>query len=180
VCRSGIATGWRCGTIQAKNVTINVPGGRVFGLTRTSACAADGDSGGPFLAGQQAQGMLVASSGNCGSGGTSYFQRLVPVLSSYGLRLLTSGSGTTPPVVVSLNCDYLGNRQFQCLVGYYHPDGALTEWSVNGADRPGWDGKSTVLGTCGTGSRMTIEVTVSNSSGSDSLSDFVICEGESQ
>lgn len=39
VCRSGSTTGWRCGTLQAKNQTVRYAQGTVFGLTRTSACA---------------------------------------------------------------------------------------------------------------------------------------------
>src|SRR5262249_11036144 len=48
VCRSGRTTGWHCGTIQSKNVTVNYSGQYVYGLTVTSACAQPGDSGGSF------------------------------------------------------------------------------------------------------------------------------------
>ena len=57
VCRSGSTTGWRCGTIQAKNSTVNYPQGTVNGLTRTNVCAEPGDSGGSWLSGNQAQGV---------------------------------------------------------------------------------------------------------------------------
>jgi streptogrisin C len=47
VCKSGITTKWTCGRITAKNETVNYTGGNtVFGLTRHSACAEPGDSGG--------------------------------------------------------------------------------------------------------------------------------------
>ncbi|MDG4766265.1 S1 family peptidase [Solwaraspora sp. WMMD406] len=97
ICRSGSTTGWRCGTIQAKNSTVNYPQGRVTGLTRTNACAEPGDSGGSWLSGQQAQGVTSGGSGNCSSGGTTYFQPVNEILSVYGLTLRTGSGGTPPP-----------------------------------------------------------------------------------
>ena len=63
----------------------------VQGLTQTSACAESGDSGGSFLAPAtaQAQGLLSGGSGDCTTGGTSYFQPLRPVLNALGLTLVT-------------------------------------------------------------------------------------------
>ncbi|WP_394614205.1 S1 family peptidase [Lentzea sp. JNUCC 0626] len=90
ICRSGSTTGWRCGTVQAKNQTVNYPQGQVRGLTRTNACAEGGDSGGSWVAGSgfgQAQGVTSGGSGNCSSGGTTFFQPLNPILSRYGLTL---------------------------------------------------------------------------------------------
>ncbi|ROO59928.1 streptogrisin C [Micromonospora sp. Llam0] len=97
ICRSGSTTGWRCGTIQAKNSTVNYPQGRVSGLTRTNACAEPGDSGGSWLSGQQAQGVTSGGSGNCSTGGTTYFQPVNEILSVYGLTLRTGGGGNPPP-----------------------------------------------------------------------------------
>lgn len=89
-CRSGSTTGYRCGTIQARNATVNYGGGDVVsGLTQTSACAQPGDSGGSYVAGRQAQGVLSGGSGNCTSGGTTYFQPLNEILGAYGLTLVT-------------------------------------------------------------------------------------------
>ncbi|WP_269476447.1 S1 family peptidase [Phytohabitans suffuscus] len=90
VCRLGSTTGWRCGTVQAKNVTVVYAGGAVHGLTRTSACSEPGDSGGPFLAGSQAQGITSGGSGNCTTGGVTYFQPVGVPLAALGLTLLTS------------------------------------------------------------------------------------------
>jgi streptogrisin C len=89
ICRSGSTTGWRCGTIQAKNQTVRYPQGTVFGLTRTNACAEGGDSGGSFISGNQAQGMTSGGSGNCTTGGTTFFQPVRETLSRYGLTLVT-------------------------------------------------------------------------------------------
>jgi streptogrisin C len=96
ICRSGSTTGWRCGTIQAKNQTVNYPQGTVSGLTRTNACAEPGDSGGSWLSGQQAQGVTSGGSGNCTIGGTTYFQPVNEILSAYGRQLVT-GTGEPPP-----------------------------------------------------------------------------------
>lgn len=89
VCRSGSTTGYRCGTIQARNATVNYGGGDIVnGLTRTSACAEPGDSGGSFVSGRQAQGMTSGGSGNCSVGGTTFFQPVNEALSRYGLTLV--------------------------------------------------------------------------------------------
>ncbi len=87
ICRSGSTTGWRCGTIQQHNATVTYPQGRVSGLTRTSACAQPGDSGGSFISGSQAQGVTSGGSGNCSVGGTTYHQPVNEILSTYGLTL---------------------------------------------------------------------------------------------
>ena len=89
VCRSGSTTGWHCGTIQALNATVNYSQGSVTGLIRTNVCAEPGDSGGSLLAGSQAQGMTSGGSGNCSSGGTTYFQPVGEALSAAGVSLVT-------------------------------------------------------------------------------------------
>lgn len=89
VCRSGATTGWHCGLVQAFDSTVVYAEGQVDGLTRTSACAEPGDSGGSFISGNQAQGVTSGGSGNCGTGGTTFFQPLNPILDAYGLDLVT-------------------------------------------------------------------------------------------
>ncbi|WP_030158649.1 S1 family peptidase, partial [Glycomyces sp. NRRL B-16210] len=90
ICRSGSTTGWYCGTVQAFNQTVNYAEGTVRGLTRTNVCAEPGDSGGSFITGNSAQGMTSGGSGNCRTGGTTYFQPIGPALSTWGLTLVTS------------------------------------------------------------------------------------------
>jgi streptogrisin C len=97
VCRSGSTTGWHCGTIQARNASVTYAEGTVNGLIRTNVCAEPGDSGGSLLAGSQAQGMTSGGSGNCSSGGTTYFQPVNEALSAANVSLITGGGGTTPP-----------------------------------------------------------------------------------
>ncbi|MCK2214466.1 S1 family peptidase [Actinomadura sp. ATCC 31491] len=89
ICRSGSTTGWRCGVIQQHNATVRYAQGTVTGLTRTSACAEPGDSGGSFISGSQAQGTTSGGSGNCTTGGTTYHQPVNEPLSVYGLTLRT-------------------------------------------------------------------------------------------
>ncbi|QGQ18457.1 trypsin-like serine protease [Cellulomonas sp. JZ18] len=88
VCRSGSTTGWRCGTVQAYNTSVRYAQGTVSGLIRTTVCAEPGDSGGSLLAGNQAQGVTSGGSGNCRTGGTTYFQPVNEILQAYGLQLV--------------------------------------------------------------------------------------------
>ncbi|GAA4204792.1 hypothetical protein GCM10022252_64310 [Streptosporangium oxazolinicum] len=97
VCRSGSTTGWHCGTIQQLNTSITYPQGTVAELTRTNVCAEPGDSGGSFIAIDQAQGVTSGGSGDCTSGGVTYFQPIGEILTTYGLTLLTTSGATPPP-----------------------------------------------------------------------------------
>lgn len=91
VCRSGSTTHWHCGTVLAKNETVNYGNGQLFhGATKTSVCAEGGDSGGSFITGDQAQGMTSGGWGNCSGGGETWFQPINEVLSAYGLTLHTA------------------------------------------------------------------------------------------
>ncbi|MFE0651940.1 S1 family peptidase [Streptomyces sp. NPDC059534] len=90
ICRSGSTTHWRCGTVLAKNETVNYSQGAVYQMTKTSVCAEGGDSGGSFLSGDQAQGVTSGGWGNCSSGGETWFQPINEILGRYGLRLHTA------------------------------------------------------------------------------------------
>jgi len=89
VCRAGATSGWRCGTIRQLGVSVHYSQGTVHELIRTDICAEPGDSGGPVVAGNQAQGVLSGGSGDCVRGGTSYIQPVNEILSAYGLTLVT-------------------------------------------------------------------------------------------
>jgi streptogrisin C len=95
VCRSGSTTGWRCGSITATNATVCYSQGCVYQTIRTNVCAEPGDSGGSLVTSPgsgtsvQAQGMTSGGSGNCSSGGTTYFQPVREALSAYGLSIVT-------------------------------------------------------------------------------------------
>jgi len=88
VCRSGSTTGVYCNTIRAIGASVTYAEGRVTGLTQTNVCAEPGDSGGSFYSGAQAQGVTSGGSGNCNSGGVTYFQPVNEILSAYGLTLV--------------------------------------------------------------------------------------------
>ncbi|WP_157498918.1 S1 family peptidase [Lysobacter sp. Root604] len=105
VCRSGRTTQYRCGTITAKNVTVNyqMDDGSILtvrGLSQGNACVGRGDSGGSWIT-TAGQGQGVSSGGELADDGTdsncnisasqrvSWFERLNPILSQYGLTLVT-------------------------------------------------------------------------------------------
>jgi streptogrisin C len=90
ICRSGSTTGMWCGTLISRGWTVNYPQGTVYNLTRTNVCAEPGDSGGSWLSANQAQGVTSGGSGNCSSGGTTFYQEVNPILWAYGLTLILS------------------------------------------------------------------------------------------
>jgi streptogrisin C len=148
VCRSGRTTGWRCGTIQAKNVTVNYAQGAVYGLTQSNACAEGGDSGGAWISGNQAQGVTSGGSGNCTSGGTMFFQPINEILGAYGLSLVTTGGGggsASRIIGYGDKCIDVPNSN--------SADGtALQLWDCNGTAAQSWtfatDGTVRAFGKC--------------------------------
>lgn len=87
VRRSGSTTHVHSGTVTAVNATVNYAEGTVTGLIRTNVCAEGGDSGGSLFAGSTALGMTSGGSGNCSSGGTTFFQPVTEALSVYGVSV---------------------------------------------------------------------------------------------
>jgi streptogrisin D len=83
--RSGSTTGRRGGTVTGLNATVNYPQGTVTGMIRTTVCAEPGDSGGALFTGNTALGLTSGGSGNCTSGGTTYFQPVVEAMFNYGV-----------------------------------------------------------------------------------------------
>lgn len=90
VCRSGSTTHWHCGTVLAKNETVNYSQGAVHQMTKTSVCAEPGDSGGSFISGDQAQGVTSGGWGNCSGGGETWHQPINEILGRYDLTLHTA------------------------------------------------------------------------------------------
>ena len=90
VTRNGSTTGVHSGTVTALNVTVRYShgGGTVNGLIQTTVCAEGGDSGGPLYDGNKAIGLTSGGSGDCTSGGTTFFQPVTEALSAYGVPLL--------------------------------------------------------------------------------------------
>jgi streptogrisin D len=87
VTRSGSTTGVHTGTVLGLNATVNYAEGTVFGLIDTDVCAEPGDSGGSLFDGSTALGLTSGGSGNCSSGGETFFQPVPAALNAYGLTL---------------------------------------------------------------------------------------------
>lgn len=87
VRRSGPVSGLRTGTVTALNVTVNYGDGVVSGLIRTTLCFEAGESGSPLFSGGIAYGVLSGGTGNCSSGGVTYYQPIAEALSTYGLSV---------------------------------------------------------------------------------------------
>ncbi len=87
VTRRGSTTGIHSGRVTALNATVNYAEGSVTGMIRTTVCAEGGDSGGPLYSGTTALGLTSGGSGNCSSGGTTYFQPVVEALNVYGVSV---------------------------------------------------------------------------------------------
>jgi streptogrisin B len=88
VTRRGSTTGTHSGTVTGLNATVNYGGGDiVYGMIKTNVCAEPGDSGGPLYSGTRAVGLTSGGSGNCSSGGTTYFQPVVEALNAYGVSV---------------------------------------------------------------------------------------------
>jgi streptogrisin C len=138
VCRSGRTTGWRCGVVQARNVSVSHPQGVVSGLTRSNACAEGGDSGGAWVSGNQAQGVTSGGSGNCSTGGTMYYQPVNEILGTYGLTLVTTGGGGSTSRVISNwhnKCVDVPNGNYadgQRLIVWDCTNGANQNWEFTG------------------------------------------------
>lgn len=87
VTRRGSTTGIRSGRVTALNATVNYAQGTVTGLIRTTVCAEPGDSGGPLYSGSTGYGLTSGGSGNCSTGGTTFFQPVVEALNRYGVSV---------------------------------------------------------------------------------------------
>jgi streptogrisin B len=88
VKRTGSTTGTHSGTVTALNVTVHYQGGgTVQGLIQTTVCAEPGDSGGPMYDGTKALGITSGGSGDCKSGGTTFFQPVPEAANNYGVTV---------------------------------------------------------------------------------------------
>nr|WP_253804129.1 S1 family peptidase [Kitasatospora paracochleata] len=88
VQRTGSTTGTHGGSVTALNVTVRYAGsGTVRGMIQTNVCAEPGDSGGPLFDGAKALGLTSGGSGDCKSGGTTFFQPVPAALAAYGVNV---------------------------------------------------------------------------------------------
>jgi streptogrisin C len=133
VCRWGRTTGGpHCGEIQNTDVTVVLGGvDTVYHLTQTSACGEPGDSGGPYMWNHEAQGTLTGGSGNCSSGGTTYFYPLNLTLNHFNLTLLTAEPPPPPWTRLTNDIPYVlpeHQSTYQCQADYDPYTYAYTEW----------------------------------------------------
>ncbi|WP_455567641.1 S1 family peptidase [Streptomyces bacillaris] len=88
VVRSGSTTQVHDGEVTALDATVNYGNGDIVnGLIQTTVCAEPGDSGGALFAGSTALGLTSGGSGNCSSGGTTFFQPVPEALAAYGAEI---------------------------------------------------------------------------------------------
>ncbi|MFE4520349.1 S1 family peptidase [Kitasatospora sp. NPDC056783] len=88
VLRTGSTTGTHGGTVTGVNATVRyTDGGIVTGLIQTNVCAEAGDSGGPLFDGDKALGLTSGGSGDCTSGGTTFYQPVNAALTAYHVNV---------------------------------------------------------------------------------------------
>ncbi|MDN5381435.1 MULTISPECIES: S1 family peptidase [Streptomyces] len=90
VFRSGSTTGLRDGEVTGLNATVNYPEGTVTGLIQTTVCAESGDSGGPLFSEGVALGVTSGGSGDCTTGGTTFFQPVTKALAALDVKLIVA------------------------------------------------------------------------------------------
>jgi len=87
VKRSGSTTQVHSGSVTGLDATVNYQEGTVSGLIDTNVCAEGGDSGGPLFDGSTALGLTAGGSGDCSSGGETFFQPVTEPLSTYHVQI---------------------------------------------------------------------------------------------
>ncbi|WP_413756512.1 S1 family peptidase [Streptomyces sp. MMBL 11-3] len=88
VTRSGSTTQVHGGSVTGLDATVNYGNGDVVnGLIQTDVCAEPGDSGGSLFSGSSAVGLTSGGSGDCTSGGETFFQPVTEALSATGTQI---------------------------------------------------------------------------------------------
>ena len=88
VTRDGATTGVHTGRVTALNVSVRYQGGgTVRGMIQTTVCAEPGDSGGALYDGSKALGLTSGGSGDCRTGGTTFFQPVREAANAYGVSI---------------------------------------------------------------------------------------------
>ncbi|MFF4255822.1 S1 family peptidase [Streptomyces sp. NPDC001663] len=90
VFRSGSTSGLHDGEVKGLDATVNYPEGTVTGLIETNVCAEPGDSGGPMFSDGIALGVTSGGSGDCTSGGTTFFQPVTKAMQALGVQMIVS------------------------------------------------------------------------------------------
>ncbi|MFG2721839.1 S1 family peptidase [Streptomyces sp. NPDC048416] len=100
ICKSGATSHWTCGSITSYNYSVTYtdpgqPATLVTNVGLSDVCDLGGDSGGPWVSGDQGQGMTSGgqTDNQCDGvygQGVSYFEPLDDALQYYGLSLNTA------------------------------------------------------------------------------------------
>ncbi|MFF3285842.1 S1 family peptidase [Streptomyces sp. NPDC003023] len=94
VFRMGSTTGLNSGQVTGLDATVNYPEGTVTGLIQTNVCAEPGDSGGAmFTRDGTAIGLTSGGSGDCTSGGETFFQPVTTALAAVGAQIGAGDGG---------------------------------------------------------------------------------------
>ncbi|WP_148589417.1 S1 family peptidase [Streptomyces sp. WAC01526] len=94
VQRSGSTTGLSDGTVTGLDATVNYGNGDIVnGLIQTDVCAEPGDSGGAMFSEDSAVGLTSGGSGDCTSGGETFFQPVTDALKATGAEIGAGGGG---------------------------------------------------------------------------------------
>ncbi|MDX6264108.1 MAG: hypothetical protein QOH84_5796 [Kribbellaceae bacterium] len=87
VYRSGVTSGLHGGKVTGVNATVVYDEGAVGNLIRTNVCADPGDSGGPLFYRTYAYGLTSGGTGDCASGGVTFFQPVIEAMNAYGVNV---------------------------------------------------------------------------------------------
>ncbi|WP_078876522.1 S1 family peptidase [Streptomyces sp. 150FB] len=88
VTRSGSTSQVHDGQVTGLDATVNYGNGDIVnGLIDTNVCAEPGDSGGSLFSGSSAIGLTSGGSGDCTSGGETFFQPATAALSATGSEI---------------------------------------------------------------------------------------------
>lgn len=75
------------GEVTALNASVHYQEGSVNGLIQTTVCWEPGDSGGSLYSSNGAYGLTSGGSGDCDSGGQTFFQPVKEALQDYPVKI---------------------------------------------------------------------------------------------
>lgn len=87
VTRDGSTTGTHKGDVKALDASVQYQEGTVKGLIQTNVCSEPGDSGGSLYSDNTAYGLTSGGSGDCDSGGETFFQPVKEALKDYNVKV---------------------------------------------------------------------------------------------
>nr|WP_269810575.1 ricin-type beta-trefoil lectin domain protein [Kineosporia rhizophila] len=151
VCRTGITTGWRCGILLGRDETLlyakdadaaSAENVIATGQYRTTACASPGDSGGPYLSGNQAQGVHSGGWGKCEDGtSVKFYEPITEALFAFNLKLTTTAENGQGLI------NNLTNRCVDVPDAKFDRGARVQMWTCNGTLAQNWNYSNNVFKT---------------------------------